>query len=81
MVSVGENDRLVDASEGAYGIVAVLDGPDGRRMTHNNHYTLSGSGPLSVGRERLGHLPLLLHPEPRSAAFGCNLVKIGNHEL
>jgi spermidine synthase len=69
VVKLGENDRLVDASEGAYGIVAVLDGPRSRRMTHNNHYTLSGAGPLSVGRERLGHLPLLLHPEPRSAAF------------
>jgi spermidine synthase len=69
VVSLRLGERLVASSEGAHGIVAVVDAPGTRRMTIDNHYTLSGSGPLNVRTERFGHLPLLLHPDPERVLF------------
>jgi spermidine synthase len=50
--------------------VSVVHRPlyDDVRIKINNHYTLSGSG-ARVGVERAGHLPLLLHPDPKRVAF------------
>jgi spermidine synthase len=68
-VALGPGDRLVDLREGAHGVVSVIDKGPNRLMKIDNHYTLSGAGPLGSRKERTGHIPLLLHPEPRRVAF------------
>jgi spermidine synthase len=69
VVALEPGDRLVAVDQGASGVVSVIDGPLGRRMKLNNHYTLSGAGRLQALKERAGHVPLLLHPAPRRVAF------------
>ena len=68
-VVLEEGASLVDLREGPYGVVSVIDSRGVRVMKINNHYTLSGAGPLGARKERTGHIPLLLHPEPRRIAF------------
>ncbi len=61
-------ERLLWLAQGDQGIVAVVGDPGGLRLKLDNHYTLGGTA--VAGDERmLGHVPLLLHPEPRSVAF------------
>lgn len=63
---VGE--QLVEIAEGPQGVVAVIERPPVRSIKVDNHYLLGGTG--SIGDERqLGHLPLLLHPDPKRVAF------------
>jgi spermidine synthase len=67
-VAEADGERLVALSEGADGIVAVVERPGSRRLKLSNHYVLGGTG--SVGDERMqAHLPLLLHPSPRRVAL------------
>jgi spermidine synthase len=67
-VAEASGERLVALSEGADGIVAVVERPGSRRLKLSNHYVLGGTG--SVGDERMqAHLPLLLHPSPRRVAL------------
>lgn len=69
LVALNAGERIVALEEGAHGVVSVLEAPDGNRQIKvNNHYSLGGSR-ASVGAERAGLLPLLLHPAPRSALF------------
>ena len=61
-------ERLIDVREGPFGTVAVVDKGGHRRMMLNNYYVLGGTA--STGEERLqAHVPLLLHPAPRTVAF------------
>ncbi|MDJ0865399.1 MAG: fused MFS/spermidine synthase [Myxococcota bacterium] len=69
VVRLGSGEALVASEEGAYGVVSVIDGPFGRRMKIDNHYTLAGAGRLLPLKERAGHIPLLLHPRPRRVLF------------
>jgi spermidine synthase len=69
VVSISERERLVDLREGAHGVVAVVDNRGSRNLKLNDHYTLSGLGRLYRRKERLGHVPLLLHPQPRRVLF------------
>jgi len=63
-----QGEQLVALAEGAHGITAVVDRPGSRRLKLNNHYVLGGTA--STGDERMQtHLPLLLHPAPRSVAY------------
>jgi spermidine synthase len=63
-----DGERLLALSEGADGIVAVVERPGSRRLKLNNHYVLGGTA--GVGDERMqAHLPLLLHPAPRRVAL------------
>jgi len=64
----GRGQQLVGIFEGVQGTLAVLQDEHSRWATFNNHYTLGGTA--STGDERQqAHLPLLLHPAPRTAAF------------
>jgi len=68
-VSLEPGDRLVAVEQGANGIVSVIDSAWGRRMKLNNHYTLEGAGKLSALKARTGHIPLLLHADPKRVLF------------
>jgi len=62
-------EEVVDIAHGSHGIVAVVrDARGGLRIKLDNHYTLGGTGATGDAR-MLGHVPLLLHPCPRRAAF------------
>jgi spermidine synthase len=66
-LSTGE--RLLYLNEGEDAVVSVVeDGNGARWLKSNNTYRLGATVELR-GEKRLGHLPLLLHPNPKSAAF------------
>jgi spermidine synthase len=61
-------EKLLHLSEGSHGIVAVVEERGSRRIKLDNNYVLGGTA--STGDERMqAHLPLLLHPAPRTVAF------------
>ncbi len=67
-VAIDRGERLVSLAEGAHGVVSVVEREGSRRLKLNNHYALGGTA--ATGDERMqAHLPLLLHPQPRSVAF------------
>jgi len=67
-VANDRGERLVWLTEGAHGVVSVVEREGSRRLKLNNHYALGGTA--ATGDERMqAHLPLLLHPQPRSVAF------------
>jgi len=69
VVSSEAGERLLAVAQGAHGVVSVLESSDGqRRIKLNNQYSLGGSR-ARVAQERAGHLPLLLHPEPKRVLF------------
>lgn len=69
-VHLEPGERLLDFAEGAYGVVSVVENrAQGRSLKLDNHYTLSGQGNLAALKERPGHVPLLLHPNPRRVLF------------
>lgn len=61
--------HVLSLREGVLGAVAVIGDRDGdRRIAIDNHYVIGGTA--SIDDERFqGHLPLLLHPAPRTVAF------------
>ncbi|MEE8522394.1 MAG: fused MFS/spermidine synthase [Thermoanaerobaculia bacterium] len=70
-LEVAPEQRVVKQVIGESVNVAVIDDPRvGRIMKVNNNYVLGRSDKLAVDMQRgQGGLPLLLHPEPKSAAF------------
>ena len=69
VVAPEAGETVLAVAEGAHGVVSVLESSDGeRRIKLNNHYSLGGSR-ARVAQERAGHLPLLLHPEPKRVLF------------
>ncbi|HSG82639.1 MAG TPA: fused MFS/spermidine synthase, partial [Gemmatimonadota bacterium] len=68
VASIEPGERLLWSKEGPRGAVAVVDRGGDRRIKLDNRYALGGSG-VAVEERRQGHLPLLLHPDPRSVAF------------
>lgn len=61
--------RVLDEQFGREGAVAVIESDrTGRSILMSNQYVLGGSA-VRWNQERQAHLPLLLHPEPRSVAF------------
>ncbi|MEM7434310.1 MAG: fused MFS/spermidine synthase [Myxococcota bacterium] len=61
-------DELLHTETSAQGLVAVIARGRERFVQTDNHYVLGGTGD-SVHQERQGHLPLLLHPNPKRVAF------------
>ncbi len=70
LVALDKTELLVDYAQGPHGVISVVHRPKygDYRIKMNNHYTLSGSGVNKLA-ERGGHIPLLLHPEPKFVAF------------
>ena len=67
-VNPAENENLIEVWEGSSGTVAVMDRGGDLRIKVNNYYTLGGSG--SAQREEgQTHIPLLIHPDPKSVFF------------
>ena len=67
-LQLSSRDQLLHLSEGAFGSVAVVSHDGHRRIKLNNYYVLGGTH--AAADERLqGHIPLLLHPDPRRVAF------------
>jgi spermidine synthase len=67
-IDPARGERVVEILEGSDAVVAVVDRPDSLRIKLDNHYGLGGSGDFDK-EARQAHLPLLLHPAPRSAFF------------
>jgi spermidine synthase len=67
-VALRGGERLVALAEGAHGVVSVVDRRGELLIKVDNHYSLAGTG-NPVTEERAGHLPLLLHPEPKQVLF------------
>jgi spermidine synthase len=65
---VPPGQRALAIEESAAGLVAVLEGADGRKLQLDNHYLLGGARDR-VRQERQGHLPLLMHAAPRRVLF------------
>lgn len=61
--------RLVAYRDGVMAAVAVLEGPDGGRVLKVNNRFSMGSTARSFADRRQAHIPLLLHPAPRSVLF------------
>ncbi|TVQ93311.1 MAG: hypothetical protein EA400_02630 [Chromatiaceae bacterium] len=61
-------EALYQVWEGSTGTVAVVRRGDDLRLKVNNYYTLGGTGGRAY-EARQGHLPLLLHPDPRRVFF------------
>jgi spermidine synthase len=64
-VPLAPGERLLAVESGAQGTAAVVEGTDGNRMIKlDGHYAFGGTGEKRLS-ERMGHLPLLLHPDPK----------------
>jgi spermidine synthase len=73
VVLVEPDETLVAVAEGAHGIVSVVDkeqpaGRIDRRIRVDNNYLLSGSL-ANRHQRRMGHIALLLHPDPKRVLF------------
>lgn len=61
--------KLVEYREGKMANVAVTETPDGHRTLFvNNRFQMGGTAAV-IPELRHGHIPLLLHPDPRRALF------------
>lgn len=61
--------KLVEYREGKMANVAVTETPDGHRTLFvNNRFQMGGTA-AAIPELRHGHIPLLLHPDPRRALF------------
>lgn len=65
---LGRGESLLQFWETGAGTVAVIRRGSELRLKVDNHYTLGGSGGRAH-EARQGHIPLLLHPQPRSVFF------------
>jgi spermidine synthase len=63
-----ESETLRAITEGAHGIVTVVESGDDLQLRLDNYYVLGGSV-AATNERRQGLLPLLLHPEPHRVAF------------
>ena len=66
--NVFQSGTVLDLRESPGGIVAVVDKEDDRGMRLDNFYYLGGTA-ARQNEERMGHIPLLLHPDPKRVAF------------
>ncbi len=71
LVHIGDEsgmEELVEVREGSAATVAVIRRDNALRIKLNNYYTLGGTDALT-NEQRQAHLPLLMHPDPRSVFF------------
>ena len=68
-IKIGEGQKVLDYREGVMAAVAVIEDARGdRRLRVNNRFQMGGTG-AAVAERRQGHIPLLLHPDPKRALF------------
>ena len=68
-IKIGEDEKVLDYREGVMAAVAVVEDARGdRRLRVNNRFQMGGTG-AAVAERRQGHIPLLLHPDPKRALF------------
>lgn len=63
-----KGESLIEIWEGSAATVAVVTRHDSLRVKVNNYYGLGGSG-AHKNEERQSHLPLLIHPDPKSVFY------------
>ncbi len=67
LVRIPEGSVVREVREGAMATVTVAQSPDGQRTLFvNNRFQMGGTA-AAIPELRHGHLPLLLHPNPRAA--------------
>ena len=66
--NVFQSGTVLDLKETSGGIVAVVEKENDRGMRLDNFYYLGGTA-ARENEERMGHIPLLLHPDPKGVAF------------
>ena len=64
----GAWELLSYAEDREYAVAVVDDGLEGERTVLTDSFRAAGTGPDYRYMQALGHLPLLLHPEPRDVA-------------
>ena len=68
-VDVPTGGRVLSYREGVMAAVSVVEDADGVARLHINNRVQEGSSASGIVETRLAHLPLLLHPSPRTALF------------
>jgi spermidine synthase len=69
VLTLKPGQQVVALAQEADGVIAVIEERNGnRRISHNGVYTV-GNTSLGLWGERGGHLPLLLHPDPKRVLF------------
>src|SRR5262245_25080503 len=68
LTHLAAGETLRATSEGAAGIVTVVDTGDDLQLRVDNYYVLGGSA-AAANERRQGLVPLLLHPSPRRVVF------------
>jgi len=70
IVTLRENERVIDYREGTLATVAVTTRSGERNLRINNRFQMGGTSRQAVRIQRMqAHLPLLLHDGPRDALF------------
>lgn len=65
---INKQEALLESWQGATATVAVVQKNNSRQIKVNNYYTL-GSTRSQRYEERQAHLPLFIHPQPKSVYF------------
>jgi len=70
-VQVADNETLLRRWETSYGWIDVIriESNGSLEVSQNLHYRFGGTGPERRRELRQGHIPLLLHPQPRQVVF------------
>lgn len=85
LVQPPANGKVREYRDGVMAAVAVVEDNNHARFLKVNNRFMMGGTPTTFLERRLGHIPLLLHPEPRRALFlgvgtGVSLGAAVNHE-
>ncbi len=67
-VKINENEKLIDIWQSTNGVVTVIKTSDNLIMRLDNYYTL-GDAKSIVVEQMQGHIPFLLHSDPKKVLF------------
>ncbi len=70
IVTLRDNERLLDYREGVTATSAVVEKASHRNLRINNRYQMGGTSiEAQLFQRRQAHIPLLLHPAPKHSLF------------